>query len=383
MRRRVVVTGIGVMTPLGHDLNATIDAVAAGRTAVGPASRCDSRGFEPGDAAEIVDWDPRSAFRLPKALKLTDRPARFAVASAQMALDAAGYPRHAHALDSLGVAIGTSGSDLQARDLVRALAGDRSECVDDTSVFADRILGGLNPLWLLVSLPNMTSAHVAIQLEARGPNTTIMSDWLAGHTAIGEAALWIQMSEADAVVAGGADCAIQPFALAAFEQANLLPRDGSGGLVPAEGSAVFVLEAEESASARGAPQLAEFCGCAIRPPASDGPAGALREAVAEVLSAAGWSSRDVEVFGVTRPATVVHDRAAREATETVFGGRLAPVDFSGLLGFALAAAPPIELAILLATYPASRVVSSCVGSSGEASALAFRTAANVTPGGAA
>jgi hypothetical protein len=76
----------------------------------------------------------------------------------------------------------------------------------------------------------------------------------------------------------------------------------------------------------------------------------------------------------------VHDRAARDATETVFGGRLAPVDFSGLLGFALAAAPPIELAILLETYPASRIVSSCVGSSGEAAALAFRTAANVAAG---
>jgi 3-oxoacyl-[acyl-carrier-protein] synthase II len=279
------------------------------------------------------------------------------------------------------VAIGASGSDLQTRDLVRALAGDRSEwCVDDTSVFADRILGGLNPLWLLVSLPNMTSAHVAIQLEARGPNTTIMSDWLAGHTAIGEAALWIQMSEADAVVAGGAECAIQPFALAAFEQANLLPRDGSGGLVPAEGAAVFLLEDEESASARGPRQVAEFCGCAIRPPASDGPAGALREAFADVLAVAGWSSRDVEVCGVTRPATVAHDRAAHEATDTVFGGRLAPVDFSGLLGFALAAAPPIELAILLETYPASHIVSSCVGSSGEVAALAFRTATTVAHG---
>ena len=110
-----------------------------------------------------------------------------------MALDHARWPRDEHRLDALGVVIGSSGSDLQVPDIARALAGDEdARSAADIAYFAERMLSGLNPLWLLVSLPNMTSAHVAIQLRARGPNSTIMSDWVAGHQAIGEAAEWIR-----------------------------------------------------------------------------------------------------------------------------------------------------------------------------------------------
>src|SRR5262249_51326109 len=183
---RVVITGVGAITPLGHTLAATIDALSSARSAIGPAAIFDATAFACSDAAEIRDWDPRPSFRVPKALKLADRPARFAVAAAGMALDRARWPRDDASCERLGVAIGSSGSDLQARDIGRALAHDRDgESARDIGVFADRILGGLNPLWLLVSLPNMTSAHVAIQLQARGPNTTIMSDCAAGHQAIG------------------------------------------------------------------------------------------------------------------------------------------------------------------------------------------------------
>jgi 3-oxoacyl-[acyl-carrier-protein] synthase II len=376
-RRRVVVTGAGVISPLGHSLQATTGAIAAGHSAIAAASLFDARGFQSADAAEIADWDPRPSFRLPKALKLADRPARFAVASAQMALDDGRYPRAEDALVQLGVALGSSGSDLQARDLVRALGRPASDWrVDDIAAFGGRILDGLNPLWLLVSLPNMTSAHVAIQLEAHGPNTTIMSDWTAGHQAIGEGALWVDMGEADAVLAGGADCAIQPFAFAAFEQAGLLPAAGTlDGLVPSEGAAVFLLEDREAAAARGVTPWAELRGYAGRASSGDGGASALADALADALTTAGWSADEVTVCGVTRPATTVHRRAACDAVSDTFGGRLAPVSFSGSLGFALAAAAPIELAVLLATHPASRVLSGSLGSSGEAVALAFETAA--------
>jgi 3-oxoacyl-[acyl-carrier-protein] synthase II len=380
--RRVVVTGMGVMTSFGPGLEAALDALAAGRTAIGRRARPEVSGFDGQDVAEIVGWDPRPSFRAPKALKLADRPAQYAVASARMALEQSGYPADARLLDDLGVAIGASGSDPQTRDLVRALARDGNEwSVSDTCAFGERILGGLNPLWLLVSLPNMISAHVAIQMEAHGPNTTIMSDWTAGHTAIGEAALWIAMGEADAVLAGGADCAIQPFAFAAFEQEQLLPRDGSGGLVPAEGAAVFLLEAEETAVARGTAIYAEFRGCALCPPCAGSMSGSLQDAFAAVLSAAGWSADDVTVCGVTRPTTDRHNRAALDAVRVVFDGRLVPIDFADTLGFALAAAPPTELALLLMTSPGARVVSGCVGSSGESAALAFETPARMPGSG--
>src|SRR5262245_34578100 len=109
-RRRVVITGAGAITALGHSLDATLDALAAGASAVRPATLFDASGFTCAHAAEIRDWDPRPAFRVPKALKLTDRPARFAVAAAQAALDDAGWTAGAGAEEALGVAIGSSAS---------------------------------------------------------------------------------------------------------------------------------------------------------------------------------------------------------------------------------------------------------------------------------
>ena len=258
--RRVVITGIGAVTPLGPSLGATLDALAAGKSAVREATLFDATGFACANAAEVRNWDPRPSFRVPKALKLTDRPARFAVAAAEMALDHARWPRDEHRLDALGVVIGSSGSDLQVPDIGRALAGDEdARSATDIAYFAERMLSGLNPLWLLVSLPNMTSAHVAIQLQARGPNSTIMSDWVAGHQAIGEAAEWIRSGEADAVLAGGADSAIQPLAYAACQQAGFFEADQDGdGLVPAEGAALFLLEERDAACARGATILGEL-----------------------------------------------------------------------------------------------------------------------------
>ena len=125
--RRVVVTGIGAITPLGPTLAATLAALAADRSAIAPASIFDASGFACTDSAEIRDWDPRPSFRVPKALKLTDRPARFAVAAARMALvDARWDVDDDMRQESLAVVIGSSGSDLQARDLAHAMGDDPS-----------------------------------------------------------------------------------------------------------------------------------------------------------------------------------------------------------------------------------------------------------------
>ena len=250
---RVVVTGIGAITPLGASLGDTAAALAAGRSAIAPATLFDAGGFALCDAAEIRDWDPRPSFRTPKAIKLTDRPARFAVAAAQMALDDAAWPRDEPTLAGLGVVFGSSGSDLQAADLARALREEPAAGNGDIAAFARCILGGLNPLWLLIGLPNMISSHVAIQIEARGPNSTIMSDWIAGHQAIGEAADWIRSGAATAVLAGAADCGVQPFAYCAYQQAGLFDASVDPRFVPGEGAAAFLLEDRGAAIARGAP----------------------------------------------------------------------------------------------------------------------------------
>ena len=259
--RRAVITGLGLLTPVGTSLGATRRALAEGRCAIAPATLFDPSPFASPLAGEVRDLDPRPYFRVPKALKLCDRRTRFAVCAAAMALEDAGFP--AGPCEGLGVSIGTSGSDLGAEELSAALARAEDPALParDTAVFGEAALGGLNPLWLLVHLPNMTSAHVAIQREARGPNTTVMTGWAAGLSAIVEGAAWIAEGRADAVLAGGADSAVHPFAFAALEQEGHL--SGPSPLVPAEGAAVVLLEEREAALARGARIFGEVGGHAL------------------------------------------------------------------------------------------------------------------------
>jgi acyl transferase domain-containing protein len=161
------------------------------------------------------------------------------------------------------VAIGTSGSDLGAEELSAALARAPVPglAAEDSAAFGEAAFSGLNPLWLLLHLPNMASAHVAIQVEARGPNTTVMTGRAAGLQAVVEGAEWIREGRADAVLAGGADAAVHAFSFAALEQAGLLR--GPSPFVPAEGAAVLLLEERDAALARGAPLLAELEGHAL------------------------------------------------------------------------------------------------------------------------
>jgi 3-oxoacyl-[acyl-carrier-protein] synthase II len=259
--RRAVVTGLGLVTPLGPSVAATRSALADGRSAVAPATLFDASPFASPLAGEVGALDARARFRVPKALKVCDRRTRFAVCAAAMALEDAGFP--SGPCDGLGVAIGTSGSDLGADELSVAFArmDEPRHAVLDVSAFGEAVLDGLNPLWLLVHLPNMASAHVAIQLEARGPNTTVMTGWAAGLSAIVEGAAWIVEGRAVAVLAGGTDSGVHPFAFAAFEQAGLL--SSASPLVPAEGAAVVLLEEREAALARGVRVLAEVGGHAL------------------------------------------------------------------------------------------------------------------------
>lgn len=290
--RRAVVTGLGLVTPLGASLESTRSALAEGRSAVRPASTFDASPFASSLAGEVTELDARSLFRVPKALKLCDRRTRFAVCASAMAIEDAGFP--SAPCDGLGVAIGTSGSDLGAGELSAALApeDDPRLAALDTAAFGEAALSGLNPLWLLLHLPNMASAHVAIQLQARGPNTTVMTGWAAGLSAIVEGAAWIAEGRASAVLAGGADSAVHPFAFAAFEQAGLL--SGPSPLVPAEGAAVVLLEEREAALARGARILGEVGEHAlsggprleaIAASASPAPAGRLEGQAGHLLAA--------------------------------------------------------------------------------------------------
>ena len=299
-------------------------------------------------------------------MKIAHRSARFAVAAAQMALADAAWPESG-SRDDLGVVMGTSGFDPQLDDLALALGPDPdARTATDIPFFADRILGGLNPLWLLIGLPNMASAQLAIQLEARGPNNTVMTDWIAGSQAIGEAMLLIQSGEARAVLAGGADTALFPYVYASYDQAGLLGR----GMVPGEGAAVFLLEDRGHAVARGAPIVAELRGFA----SGAGP-GALAHTMSAALLQAGAAPSDV---GVLSLGAVPDDLAAaseEQAVREVMGTRAAHVprvEFKSRLGHALAAAGAIDMAIVLRRHGAPNggtMLCNATGYGGQAATL--------------
>ena len=362
--RRVVVSGAGAVTPLG-DLAAARLALAEGKT----ADRTPSRFGGPSPAAEIRGFDPRPHFRVPKALKLTDRRTQMAVAAASMAFSGGTSGSAPIDPERLGVIVGTSGSDLQAEELGRATSDPGHRAAEDIAYFADRVLSGLNPLWLLVNLPNMASAHVAIQLDARGPNSTVMTDWIAGAQAIGEGAAWIRSGEADAVLAGGADVGVLPFVLASYEQAAWFERDAAvpEAFAVSEGAGMLLLEDAGSARRRGARVLGELRGYAT----ADAPSG--ENALAAAMSAA---CGDVRTGSPTVCRAAVfhapHWEAEREAIARVFDPAPRVLEFRSRLGHALAASAPIDAALLLSgAGDADAFVVNALGFLGQAAALAF------------
>lgn len=359
--RRVVVTGAGAVTPFG-DLAQTAEAIREKRSALAPVSRFDASPFGEERGGECRSFDPRPWFRQPKSLKVADRRTRLAVAAARMAAVAARIDDRP--LASAGVVIGTSASDLQTEEC--ALAVGNGGDVRDIDGFGGRILSKLNPLWLLVNLANMASAHVAIELEARGPNSTITTDWIAGVQAMGEAARWIEDGEADLVIAGGADCGVLPFVYAALEDAGYLG-GGEPPFVPAEGAAVFVVEEREHARARRAPVLAEVTGYA-----SAAGAQALRQTMDDALQQSG--KRDVDLLCRAAIFVPEHWRAEDDAIDSVFARPPREFECNSMLGNGLAAASPIALAVALGMCrDEERLLLNAVGATGEAASIALTT----------
>jgi 3-oxoacyl-[acyl-carrier-protein] synthase II len=372
--RQVVVTGLGAVTSLGADLPASRAALSRGESGLRPATLLDATPFPESRAGEVRDFEPRRHFRAGKALKLTDRRTRFAVAAADMALLDAGFPEGEADREGLGVVLGTSGSDLQMEDLARALGDDPEErAAHDVAGFAGRIQGGLSPLWLLVNLPNMASAHAAIQLGARGPNSTLMTDWSAGLQALGEAADWIRCGQADAVLAGGADTGVIPHAYAGYEQAGLFAQPG---FVPAEGAAVLLLEESAHARRRGARPLAELAGAASAAASADGAhlSGALLAALLAALREAGLSAAEVGELALASIHAAPWSSAEASALRQLFGEPPPLLETTSRLGHALAAAGPIELALRLAAGLSGPLLAAAPGFSGHAAALALRPA---------
>jgi 3-oxoacyl-[acyl-carrier-protein] synthase II len=322
----------------------------------------DATPFAESRAGECRSFDPLPWFRQPKALKVADRRTRLAMAAAGMALAAAQLDPVL--LEHAGIVIGTSGSDVQAESCGVAVGAPGEGDATDTNYFGARVLRRLNPLWLLVNLANMASGHISIQFEARGPNSTISTDWIAGLQAIGEAFRWIAASEADAVIAGGADCGVLPFAYACLEDAGFF---SGSSFVPAEGAALYVLEELEHARARNAVILGEVCGYATSA-AENALAITMRRAIAES------GTRTIDLICEAAVHVPLHRNAEAQAIREIFDESPPRFECTTLLGHAFAAAAPSSLAIALSEHPGGgTILVNALGVMQQAASLVVKT----------
>ena len=320
---RIVVTGMGLVTPLGIGIDAFWQGLSAGRSGVGPITLCD-----PGDspsriAAEVPGFEPREFLEAKEARRIS-RASQFAVAAARMAL-----------ADS-GLAI-----DADNRYDIGALIANGSSSPPDTELAArtliERGFGKVNPFYITGSLPNMPSCQVAIQLGLLGYNTAIATACAASTQAIGEAAEVIRRGDANVMLAGGTEAPICQLTLASFCAIRALstrndepqrasrPFDAArDGFVLGEGAGVLVLERMSEARRRGAQIYAEIIGYAstcdayhVTAPHPEGD-GAAR-AIIRALARARISPQQVDYINAHATSTPTGDVAETMAIKRAFG----------------------------------------------------------------
>jgi 3-oxoacyl-[acyl-carrier-protein] synthase II len=378
MTERVAITGAGVITPVACGYDAFRAALMAGRSGVGPITRFDASGLDTRIAAEVADaaHDLAGWVEPAKATKLMSRAALFAVAAAAMARRQAGLG--ADAVDSrrLAVMAGAGGMGPTDLDLLATQAEAAIDAADlggsggwDIPTFARLFAERTNPLATLRGLPNLAAAHVAIQNRAQGANATLTTACCAGTQAIGEGMRLIQRGDADVVLAGGTDAAVNPVAVLGFSLLGTLtrrndePRRASrpfdrerDGFVIGEGAGFLVLERAAFAEARGAAVLAELAGYGVTCDAyritDERPdAGGAARAIGLCLADAGMVPGDVGYVNAHGTGTRMNDVTETRALKQSLGPCAGAVPVSStksMIGHLLAAAGAVELVAALA-----------------------------------
>jgi len=346
--RRVVVTGMGILSPVGNTLEAAWEALLAGRSGTGPITRFDAEGFASTIAGEVRNFDPRDRLE-PKEARRTDRFIQLAVAATQDALAHAELEITPENARRVGVLLGSAlgGIETAEREL---------------RTLAERGPGRVSPFFIPMFLADMGSGYVSIVTGAKGPNFASLSACASAAHALGEAAEIIRRGDADVMLAGGAEAPVTPgsvagfCALGALSTRNDEPESASrpfdstrDGFVIAEGAATLVLESLDHALRRGAPILAELTGygatgdaCHIVQPDPEG-AGAA-EAMEIAIARAGLAPSDIGYVNAHGTSTPLNDRLETVALKRVFGEEQVPPVSStkALTGHLLGAAGAVE-----------------------------------------
>jgi 3-oxoacyl-[acyl-carrier-protein] synthase II len=351
MTRRVVVTGMGAVTPLGQGVAATWDGFVAGRSGIRRIQAFDPSRVDSQIAGEVDAFDA-SAVLDRKDLRRIDRYIQFGLVAAREALDQAGFAGRMEGVlaERTGVILGSG-------------LGGVSTLFDNVLLMAARGPDRISPFFIPMGIANVGSGQVAIAFGPTGPNFATVSACATGGHAIGEAWETIRRSDADVMLAGGVEAGIHEAVVGGFASMKALstrnatpeaasrPFDtGRDGFVIGEGGAVLVLEALDHAQARGAEPLAEVIGYGATADASHitlpapGGIGAVR-AARRAIEKAGIEPREIEHVNAHATSTAEGDRAELEAVRSIFGDGAGDVIISAnksMIGHTLGAAGAIE-----------------------------------------
>jgi 3-oxoacyl-[acyl-carrier-protein] synthase II len=349
VRRRVVVTGLGVVSPIGIGLEAFWQGLAAGRSGVGRITRFDAAAFPTQIAAEVRDFDP-SSYMDRKEVRRNDRFVHFAYAATRMAMEHARFAITPANAGRTGVLIGSG-------------IGGAATWEEQHRILLERGPDRVSPFFVPMMIVNMASGVTAILTGAKGPSSCVVTACATGGNAIGDAFRIIQRGDADVMLAGGTEAAITPLSIAGFCSMKAMstrndepdracrPFDATrDGFVMGEGAGVAVLEALEHAEARSAPILAEVIGYGastdayhITQPDPEGE-GALRS-MAAALTDAGIAAEEIDYINAHGTSTPYNDRLETLAIKRLFGDharRLAVSSTKSMTGHLLGAAGGVE-----------------------------------------
>ena len=330
--QRVVVTGLGAVTPIGNNVADYWSGLTSGKNGVASISLFDASRHACRFAAEVKDFDP-TGFIEPKEAKRWDRYCKFGVVAAKQALADAGLEISAANAERIGVSIGSGVGGLLTMET-------------QAHVLEGKGPGRVSPFTVPMMIPNMATGLAAIALGAKGPSSAVATACAAGSNAIGDAFRLLQMGKADAMVCGGAESAITPLGVAGFASAKALsfrnddPATASrpfdrerDGFVIGEGSGVLVLETLSHAEARGATILAEIVGYGttcdahhITSPTPGGVGGAAAMRIA--MEDGGLSAESIDYVNAHGTSTPANDSNETSAIKSALGHRAGVIPVS-------------------------------------------------------
>jgi 3-oxoacyl-[acyl-carrier-protein] synthase II len=350
--KRVVITGLGIVSPVGTGLVAFWNSLTAGVSGIRRITRFDTTQFNTKIAGEITDFEPTRYIDRKEARRM-DRFTQFAVVATGMAIEDASLNIEDEDGDRIGVILGSGVGGIETLE-------------EQARVLFEKGPGRVSPLFVPMMIGNMGAGQVAIKYCLRGPNTTTVSACASSSNAIGDAFKMLQYGRADVMITGGAEAAITPLAMAGFIQMKAMstrneepekasrPFDlGRDGFVIGEGSAILILETLEHALKRGARIYAEVAGygstCdAYHMTAPDPEGHGAANSMKEALGDAGMDVSEVDYINAHATSTQLGDKAETLAIKKVFGEHASKVAISStksMTGHLLGASGGLEAMI--------------------------------------